>query len=292
MHTSPPRWSEVLAATAGTLRAGDVDDADREARWIVEEASGRSGAALFGISEERATRLGVSVAEAMVERRIAGEPIQYVLGHWPFRSVDLMVDRRVLIPRPETEVLVEVALAEVDRLEGEGHRPIRAADLGTGSGAIALSLAVERRTVEVWASDRSADALSVARANLAGIGRDATRVRLVEGDWYAALPDDLEGQFDLVVSNPPYVAAHESLPASVVEWEPRDALVAGPEGCEAVESILAGALRWLASNGAVVLEIGPAIAVSAERHARAAGFPEVELLTDQYQRTRVLVARL
>src|SRR5438105_5970876 len=143
----------------------------------------------------------------MVARRAAGEPLQYVLGRWAFRTLDLMVDRRVLIPRPETEQVVEVALAEARRL----HARI-AADLGTGSGAIALSLAAELPGVDVWATDVSADALAVARANLAGIGTfAAARVRIQEGDWFGALPPELRGRLDIVVSNPPYIGDDESL---------------------------------------------------------------------------------
>ena len=124
----------------------------------------------------------------MVARRRAGEPLQYVLGSWGFRRLDLLVDRRVLIPRPETEQVVEVAL---ELLAGR-ERPLVVADLGTGSGAIALSLARELPStgVEVWATDISTDALDVARANLAGLGRAAVNVRLAEGDWFGALPAD------------------------------------------------------------------------------------------------------
>src|SRR5437763_6165244 len=128
-----------------------------------------------------------------------------------------MVDRRVLIPRPETEEVVEVALAELSRLDGDRAT---VADLGTGSGVIALSIALESPTAAVLATDQSADALSVARANLAGLGmRGATRVRLYEGDWFAALPAAHRGEIDLIVSNPPYVASNEALPDEVRKWE-------------------------------------------------------------------------
>src|SRR5688500_6955983 len=124
----------------------------------------------------------------MAERRLAGEPLQYVLGSWGFRTLDLFVDPRVLIPRPETEVVAGLAIDALADLD----RPGIAVDLGTGSGAIALSLAAEHWPhVEVWASDASADALAVARANLAALGRRGAVVRLVEGDWFGALPDDL-----------------------------------------------------------------------------------------------------
>src|SRR5688500_2404619 len=153
----------------------------------------------------------------MVERRAAGEPLQYVLGAWGFRSLDLYVDRRVLIPRPETEQVVEVALAELRAL---GAAKPLVVDLGTGSGAIALSIAPEVPTSQVWATDASPAALAVARANLAGIGRAAARVRLEHGSWFAALPKLLQGRVDMVISNPPYVADGDTLPPEVADWEP------------------------------------------------------------------------
>ncbi len=143
--------------------------------------------------------------DEMVARRAKGEPLQYVLGRWGFRTLDLMVDRRVLIPRPETEVVAGLA---IDALPTSGVL----VDLGTGSGAIALSAAAERwPDVEVWATDASAEALAVARANLAGLGRRGAVVRLVEGDWFVALPHELRGHVDVLVSNPPYVAATDPL---------------------------------------------------------------------------------
>ncbi len=151
-------------------------------------------------------------------RRAGGEPRQYVLGSWAFHDLTLMVDTRVLIPRPETEQTVEFALGEANRLGIRSGRrnpwdgtdtSALVADLGTGSGAIALALVTRLGDAQVWATDRSAGAVAVARANLAGIGSAATRVRIVEGDWFDALPDELRGSFDLIVSNPPYVAERE-----------------------------------------------------------------------------------
>src|SRR5688500_3110506 len=124
----------------------------------------------------------------MAERRLAGEPLQYVLGSWGFRTLDLFVDPRVLIPRPETEAVAGLAIEALAAID----RPGLAADLGTGSGAIALAMAAERWPhVQVWATDLSADALAVARANLAALGRRGAVVRLVQGDWFGALPDEL-----------------------------------------------------------------------------------------------------
>jgi len=225
----------------------------------------------------------------MVERRERGEPLQYVLGIWSFRNLELVVDRRVLIPRPETEVVVEVALAELARLAPE--QPL-VADLGTGSGAIALAVAMEVPKARVWGTDRSPDALAVARANLAGLGsRVAPRVRLATGDWFAALPTDLRGRVDLVVSNPPYVGAGEDLPADVADWEPAGALVAGPTGLEDVARIVAEAPAWLRRPGALVIEIAPHQAADAVALSRRAGFDEVEVHPDLVGRLRALVGR-
>jgi release factor glutamine methyltransferase len=226
----------------------------------------------------------------MVERRRTGEPLQYVLGIWAFRRLELVVDRRVLIPRPETEMVVEVALAQLRRLGVA--RPLTV-DLGTGSGAIALSVALEMPEAHVWGTDRSEDALAVARANLSGMGaRVATRVRLSAGDWFRALPGYLKGGVDLVVANPPYVGEAEPLPAEVADWEPAGALVAGPTGLECVDEILVEAPGWLRRPGVVVIEIAPHQAERAVALARAAGFAEAEVHPDLSGRPRALVARV
>jgi len=143
----------------------------------------------------------------------------------------------------------------------------------------------------VWGTDVSADALAVARANLAGLGRRAAAVRLVEGDWFEALPRDLRGRVDVVVSNPPYVAATDSLPAEVADWEPASALVPGPTGLEAVAHIVDGAPAWLAPGGVLVVEIGEAQGWAVADLARAAGFVDVAVHPDLAGRDRALVAR-
>jgi release factor glutamine methyltransferase len=253
----------------------------REARWIVDHA-------------------GTERAQGLADRRMAGEPLQYVLGRWPFRTLDLQVDRRVLIPRPETEHVVGVALAALD------HDSRVAVDLGTGSGAIALSLAAEgaRRApgIEIWATDASSDALEVARQNLAILGRTdpgaAGRVRTVLGSWFDALPADRRGRVDLVVSNPPYVGESEypDLDPTVRLWEPRGALVAGRgsggvEGMAAIEAVVSGAAGWLAPRGVMVVEIAPTLAAPSVDAARSAGFAGVAVQPDLAGRLRVLVAR-
>jgi release factor glutamine methyltransferase len=228
---------------------------------------------------------------SMVQRREAGEPVQYVLGHWAFRQLDLMVDRRVLIPRPETEVVVEVALEELARLELVS--PI-VVDLGTGSGAIALSIASERSPVTAWATDISEGALAVASANLAGLGvQTVGRVHLAHGSWWDALPEHLKGSVNLAVANPPYVAQTElaDLPAEVSDWEPVQALVAGPTGLEALEVIVAGATDWLAGRSTLVAEIAPHQEDDAKAMGLKHGLGEVFVRRDLAGLPRVLVAR-
>ncbi|MCY3560194.1 MAG: peptide chain release factor N(5)-glutamine methyltransferase [bacterium] len=317
-------WRELLAEAAEFLAGAGVASADVEARRIVVAAACCDDAAWHSELDRPATRRGVASFDRMLARRTAGEPLQYVLGAWGFRALDLFVDRRVLIPRPETEVTAGCALAELRRRAhesgGRGGVPLRsftqakvvaarppappppgsgdgtptllAADLGCGSGAIGLSLAAERVDVEVICTDVSADALAVASANLAGLGRPARRVQLLEGSWYKALPPQTRGRFDVIASNPPYVAAgSDSLPREIADYEPPVALYSGPAGMEATEEILAGAPEWLAPGGALVLEMADGAAARVTRLARSAGLAEVAVHPDLAGADRVLVAR-
>jgi len=260
---------------------------DVEARWLVEEISGLDRSR-WG---ETATAAGRARVGALVERRLAGEPLQYVLGHWSFRGLDLQVDPRVLIPRPETEIVAEVAITAARR---SGKGPCTVADLGTGSGALALALAAELPEAEVWATDRSAAALDVARTNLAAVGPSAaSRVQFAEGMWYEALPAGLRGRLRVIVSNPPYVTEAEfsRLPAEVRDHEPTAALVAGPTGRESLEELVAGGLDWLEPGGALVLELAPDQAEPMRSASEAAGYDAIAVHRDLTGRDRVLAAR-
>ena len=275
-------WRSLLGEVAAELGS------PAEARRLVEEASGFEGGDLVMHFEDPVSARSGTYLAGMVERRLAGEPLQYVLGRWGFRSLDLMVDPRVLIPRPETEQVVGWALEEAQRIPRD--RRARAADLGTGSGAIAISLAVELGA-EVWATDVSPDALDVARANLAGAGGwAATRVRLAEGSWWSALPEELVGDLDLVVSNPPYVGAGEELELEVATYEPELALRSGVDGLDAVREIIGGAAQWLARPGVLVVELAPHQATAALELAQVAGASRAEIRTDMAGRDRALVA--
>ncbi len=261
-----------------------------QARWMCEVASGCDADEFVDQLDRKATERGVAHLDAMLARLASGEPLQYVLGRWGFRHLDLMVDRRVLIPRPETEMVVETAL----KLARSLSRPMVCADLGTGSGAIGLSLATELglEGVTVWMTDRSAEALDVARANAAGVGRAAVNVRLAHGHWFDALPGELLGQLAIIVSNPPYVADDDcDLEQIVRDWEPATALFGGFDGLDEIRHIVAEARRWLRPGGWLVMEIGSRQGERVAELLRSGGFGDVAVETDLSGHDRVAVAR-
>jgi release factor glutamine methyltransferase len=295
-------WAELHDAAADRLRAGGIEQPGVEVGWMLEEVSGLDTAEQVAEANAFATVRAANALTELVDRRLAGEPLQYVLGSWSFCGIDLLVDRRVLIPRPETEVVAQVAIGEVARLGQQVGRAdpwtgaltsYAIADLGTGSGALAIALAFALPEAEVWATDIDEDALTVARANVAGAGTPCVRVRLAEGSWFAALPDSLRGRVLLAVANPPYLAAVElaELDATVADWEPVGALVSGATGLEAFEAIIGEAPDWLDPAGTLVLEVAPDQVDAVTALARAATFREVEVHRDLAGRDRVLVAR-
>ncbi len=217
--------------------------------------------------------------ERAVARRAAGEPLAHVTGLAGFRRLTLASDGRALIPRPETEGMVDLALAMTRRG--------RALDLGTGSGCLALALADEGDYDPVVAVDRSAAALDLAAANAARTGR---RVRWVRGDWTAPVRAE---RFALVVSNPPYLTSEEvaRLDPSVARWEPADALDGGPDGLEAIRQVLTRSLGVLLPGGAMVLELDSRRAGPTARLATDLGWQEVRITQDTFGRDRYLTAR-
>ena len=283
-------WREVAAETEARLTVV-ASNPSTETRWLIERASGHEGSEYILGLDEKVTERGMHFHDLMVERRLAGEPLQYVLGRWSFRNLDLFVDRRVLIPRPETEMVAGLAIAELQSRRSSGiDRPI-ALDLGTGSGAIGLSIAVEVERAEVWITDASADALDVARSNLTGIGRAATRVRAIEGSWFDALPTELHRKFDVIVSNPPYVAIDDEVEPIVRDWEPLSALYAGEDGLDDLRVIVEGAHDWLKPGGLLVLEMAPDQIPSMLDLATSTHFVDVRQHADLAGRPRALTAR-
>jgi release factor glutamine methyltransferase len=282
--------AEALTAATDALAAMGIPDARFDAELLLVEASGRGRASLIAdpgatIDSTAARRFG-----ELVRRRLRREPVAYIVGLKGFRRIELAVDRRVLVPRPETELLVEVALE---------RRPGRVLDVGTGSGAIALAVADELPEAEVIATDTSSGALEVARANAARLGL-ADRVRFEAG----TVPE--AGSFDLVLANLPYVAERDwsELQPEVTQWEPREALLAGPDGLDAYRNLLAPmeagpaeCLRPTFSDrpealdaaAAIAVEIGEGQALEVAELIRDAGFSEVEVREDLAGIERVVV---
>jgi release factor glutamine methyltransferase len=261
-----------------------------QGRWLCEEASGAFGADFDDALADPVTERAIAHLDTMLGRLREGEPLQYVLGHWSFRHLDLLVDRRVLIPRPETELVAEVAIDVARGLP----RPVCAADLGTGSGAIGLSLLHElpRGSAEVWLTDVSLDALDVARANAAGLGVRGAGARFAHGSWFDALPTRLHRGFGLIVSNPPYIADGDpAVEESVHRWEPQAALYAGPDGLDAVRHLARGATSWLQPGGWLVLEIGTGQGARVIDVLAAAGLADVEVRADLSGHDRIAIAR-
>jgi release factor glutamine methyltransferase len=231
---------------AATQLGGSVT-ARRDAELLLMRAAGRDRAWLMTHPEAELTPAQIAELESWIARRARREPIQHILGETEFYGLTFTVTPHVLIPRPETEHLVEAALEKIPP-----HAAVRVCDVGTGSGCIAVALAMERPRAEVKALDLSPSALQVARENAERHGM-TERVRLVE----SALLDGVRGErFDVVVSNPPYVPEDEVLEPQVQDWEPHDALFAGADGLEVYRRLIPQAWEALIPGGWLLMEIG------------------------------------
>ncbi|HEY8519202.1 MAG TPA: peptide chain release factor N(5)-glutamine methyltransferase [Gammaproteobacteria bacterium] len=232
-------------ADRGAAELHRSDSPRLDAELLLAHAAGFARSAVIAFPERAVDAAAVERYRGLVARRAAGEPLAYLLGRKEFFSLELCVTADVLVPRPETELLVEQALR---LLPSDEER--RVLDLGTGSGAIALAIKHERPRVGVTASDASAAALAVARANAE---RLSLAVRFVRSDWFEGLAGD---RFDLIVCNPPYVRSTDPALADALRFEPREALDGGPDGLAAYRVILSGAVSHLAPGGRVLLEHG------------------------------------
>jgi len=257
---------EALTAAVDALAAAGVESPRLDAELLLAEATGRGRAQLAASPEAGVEAPAARAFGEMVRRRVRREPVAYILGRRGFRRIELSVDRRVLIPRPETELLVELAL----ELE-----PRTVIDAGTGSGAIALAIADELPDSTVTATDTSLDALVVAKANAARIGA-GERVRLE----LASLPGDLA--VDLLVANLPYVPAGDlaGLEPEITEYEPAEALSPGPTGLEAIDALLGGLATGASRPQAVGLEVGIGQAATVADLVRRAGYERVDVRRD------------
>lgn len=271
--------SEALEAATEAFRAVGIPDARTDAEVLLSGISGVARAELVAFPQERLEPAISRAFSEAVRRRLRREPVAYVLGRRGFRRIEVAVDPRVLIPRPETEGLVEVAL-EVD--------PSRVLEIGTGSGALALAIADELPACEVVGTDSSPEALDLARSNARDLGL-ADRVRFEAGTWPAE-----GGEFDLVVANLPYVDRERDLhllEPEVAEWEPDEALFGGAGGTEVIRSVLAGLGDSGVKTGVLALEVGAGQAEEVGELVREAGFGEVSVDRDLAGIERVVIGR-
>lgn len=254
----------LVRQSAQTLAAAGIENPRLEARVIVGSASGATLEALVAHPEHEIDEMTVAYVQALVERRVAGAPMAYLVGSKEFWSLDFTVTAATLVPRPDSETLVASALA----FAADRSRPWRVLDLGTGTGCLLLSFLSERPGAFGVALDRSEEALSVAVANADSLGL-ARRTALVCGDWAASLA----GPFDIVLSNPPYIPRDEipGLAIEVRDFEPEAALDGGPDGLECYRRILADLPRVLAPGGSAFFEVGYGQAADVEKLVREAG---------------------
>jgi len=262
------RVADALAALRTRLAAASPS-AGLDAELLVAQVLGAGRASLVADPDRGLAPEELLALESLVRRRLAGEPVAYLTGRREFWSIELEVTPDVLVPRPETELLVERALAAIAGLENPA-----VLDLGTGSGAIAIAVAAERPDAEVTATDASAAALGVAQRNAAGLG--LRNLRFCEGDWYTPLAG---ARFDAIVSNPPYVAAGDPALAALAH-EPRLALVGGSDGFEALAVVASGAPRHLVPGGSLLVEHGASQGAAVRRLLQSAGLEKITTRAD------------
>jgi release factor glutamine methyltransferase len=272
---------KVLQWTQQRFRERGMPSPRLDAELLLCEVLKRDRVGLYVHHDQPLAKTELAAYRELIKRRLAGEPVAYLLGRQEFWSLPFQVDRRVLIPRPETEGVVEVALELL-----KARRAPALADLCTGSGAIAIAVAHERPDARVVAVDLSADALAVAAANVTACEVD---VELRQGDLLDPLEEE---RFDVITANPPYIAEGDygGLPAEV-RCEPRLALLGGPDGLGVIRRLLGAAPGALAEDGALVMEIGAGQSEAVAALGRAAGFGEVSVRKDLAGIERVVVLR-
>lgn len=279
----------LLTWTKQVLDRAGIENAAQESRWLVGHALGLEAHQLATQAEQSVSPEKRIQAESLVSRRAAREPLQYILGTQEFCGLEFFVGPAVLIPRPETEVLLREALTAIDL-----NKDSVLVDVGTGSGCLAVTLATILSRTRVLAVDCSPDALAAAKAN-AERQTVANRIEFIEGDLLSPLRDrGLMGQVDVIVSNPPYIAESDwtGLQPEVRDFEPRSALVSGPTGIEFHERLLRESKEYLMLGGSLVMEIGqgqrPAIQQMAEQ---IGGYTPVEIAKDGAGIERIVIVR-
>jgi len=277
---------EALAWTVEYLTRKGVENPRRSAEWLLSAATDLSRIELYAHFDRPLSPDERATLRAGIERRAAGEPLQYVTGEMPFRHLVLRVRPGVFIPRPETEVLVDAVLEHLGRLDAENPVVV---DLCTGSGAIAVSTAFERPAASVYATEIVPATAEVAALNAERAGV-ADRVSVLVGDLFAPLPDELRGRVDVVVSNPPYIPTADlaDLPAEVAAHEPLVALDGGADGLDVVRRIAEEARLWLRPGGLLAIETDTTCAKEAAR-VLAQWYEQIEVRRDLTGRDRIAI---
>ncbi|MBM4297034.1 MAG: peptide chain release factor N(5)-glutamine methyltransferase, partial [Deltaproteobacteria bacterium] len=287
--TSPPRLQDLLGQAGQTLARAGIDNAALDAEVLLGHALGLKREQLIVMADSPLGAAQAQRFQSLIERRLRREPVSYIIGKQEFWSLDFQVTSDVLIPRPETECVVEAALQfAASWPRGDSMRVL---DVGTGSGAIAVALAKELPSARIHGADVSPSALVLARRNamLNGVGE---QIDFCCGDLFAALGQS-SPLFDLIVSNPPYIRRAEiaGLAPEVSQWEPRAALDGGTDGLEFYRRIAAAASPWLAPEGALVLEIGADMGRQVCALFKQAGcYRDLTVLQDYAGRDRVVTA--
>ena len=275
---------EIIKKTTDFFAGKGIESPRLNAELLIGHALGLKRMALYLQFERLLAESELEKIRPLVRRRGLREPLQYIVGETEFHGLKLKVDRRALIPRPETELLVATIIERCTT------PPTAVLDLGTGSGAIALALAKQFPAAIVTGLDLSDEALSLARENAAATGL-AEWVTFLKSSWFDALATD--ARFDLIVANPPYLSATETAQTApeVRDHEPKSALTAAEEGLADLRIIISGAPKFLAPGGLVALETGIAQHAELVRLARAAGFAQIESRPDLTGRDRFVLAR-
>jgi len=269
--------SEIINWAADLLNSKDIENSKLDSEYIISHVLRMSRLELNLHQEDEVAENDLSLIQSMISRRGKNEPLQYILGETDFYGLTFIVNEHVLIPRPETELLVEKIIKENPTAE-------EILEIGTGSGAIAIALAANIRNVKIMAVDISNEALQIARENAA---KNNVNINFCSSDVF----ENVTGKYDMIVSNPPYISeiVYETLPDEIKKYEPKNALLADQEGIYFYQKILQQAKEYLTEKGKIYFEIGYNLSESIKKVAKENGFRNIETVKDLNGFDRMMV---
>ncbi|MDY6970856.1 MAG: peptide chain release factor N(5)-glutamine methyltransferase [Thermodesulfobacteriota bacterium] len=292
MKQKPWNIRDLLKVTADYLRKKQIESPRLDAEVLLAYQLNVDRVTLYLNYDQPLTEKEISGYRALIRRRLRREPVQYITGVQEFWSLDFIVNPQVLIPRPESELLLDLAIKGINALARLEHRPAKILDLGTGCGALAISLATEVPQTQIWATDISPSALKLARLN-AKKHRVIDRIEFIQGSlWEPLVNQDIA--FDIILSNPPYIASEEydDLPPEVRDYEPRLALDGKREGMYYIERIIRGAPDFAGAGALIILEMAPDQTEKALRIiGLTKGYADSSRIKDYSQCYRVVMAQ-